>query len=79
MSTRLHVGNLPRGTNEATLRMAFGENRRRVVAVTIATDAKTGRLQQFGTVDMATREDALAAMEAWHGRDLDGRNLTVNW
>ncbi len=79
MSTRLHVGNLPRGANEAILRMAFGEDRRTVTAVTINIDSKTGRLQQFGVVDMATPEDAQAAMRAWHGKDLDGRDLTVNW
>jgi RNA recognition motif-containing protein len=59
--------------------MAFGEDRREVTAVTIEIDAKTGRPQQFGVVEMATHEDALAAMEAWHGKDLDGRNLTVSW
>ncbi len=79
MGTRLHVGNLARGTNEATLRMAFGENLRTVTAVTIDIDHKTGRLQQFGTVDMATPQEAVSAMEAWQGRDLDGRRLTVNW
>ncbi len=79
MSTRLYVGNLARGTNEATLRMAFGENRREVRAVTIDIDRKTGRLQQFGTVDMATHAGALEAMQAWNGADLDGRRLTVTW
>jgi RNA recognition motif-containing protein len=79
MGTRLYVGNLPRGANEAILRMAFGQDRRTVTDVTINMDAKTGRLQQFGIVDMATHEDAQAAMDAWHGKDLDGRNLTVNW
>jgi hypothetical protein len=27
---------------------------------------------------METHEDALAAIEAWHGKDLDGRIITVN-
>ena len=79
MGTRLYVGNLPRGANEAILRMAFGEDRREVIAVAINTGCKSGPLRQFGVVDMATHEDALAAMEAWNGKDLDGRNLTVNW
>ena len=77
MSTHLYVGNLPRGANEAILRMAFGEDLRQVTGVTIHMDSKTGRLPQLGVVEMATHADALAAIEAWHGKDLDGRLLTV--
>jgi RNA recognition motif-containing protein len=78
MTTRLYVGNLPRGANEALLRMAFAEGQRRVAVVTIGADEGTGRQHSFGTVDMETHEDALAAIEAWHGKDLDGRIITVN-
>ena len=72
------MGNLPRGANEALLRMAFGQDRRKVAFVAIGTDSK-GQLQSFGVVDMATHEDARSALGAWNGRDLDGRNLTVSW
>ena len=77
MTTRLLVGNLPRHANEALLRMAFGENQRRVSLVTIGSDPNTGRQHTHGTVDMETRTDAEAAILAWHGKDLDGCILTV--
>ncbi len=77
MGTRLYVGNLPHGANEAILRMAFGQAGRKVTDVTIGTDSETGRPQRFGFVDMATDADALAAIEALDGYDLDGRKLKV--
>ena len=78
MSARLYVGNLPHGANEAILRMAFGQDGRKVTGVSIGIDSETGRSQRFGIVDMATDADARAAIDAWDGKDLDGRNLTVN-
>ena len=77
MGTRLYVGNLPHGANEAILRMAFGQGGRKVTDVTIGTDSETRRPQRFGFVDMATEADAQAAIEALDGYDLDGRKLKV--
>jgi RNA recognition motif-containing protein len=41
-------------------------------------DKMTGRSRAFGFVEMATHEEAQAAIEMWNGKDLDGRKLTVN-
>jgi RNA recognition motif-containing protein len=48
-----------------------------VVSVSIVMDKMTGRSRGFGFVEMASRDDAKAAIEMWNGRDLDGRKVTV--
>jgi RNA recognition motif-containing protein len=77
MSTHLQVANLPHGTNEAILRMAFGQNRRKVVSVDIVLDKRTGKATGSAFVNMASEADALAAIRALNGSDLDGRVLQV--
>jgi RNA recognition motif-containing protein len=78
MGTRLYVGNLAHGTNEAILRMAFGQNGRKVTHVELAMDAETGKPKRFGYVEMASNADAQAAIRALNGTDLDGRDLQVS-
>ena len=41
-------------------------------------DRETGRSRGFAFVEMATPEEAAAAIEAFNGKDFGGRNLTVN-
>jgi cold-inducible RNA-binding protein len=76
--TRLYVGNLSFNTNEDTLRQAFEQGGKKVVEVKIVTDRDTGRPRGFGFVEMASAEDAQAAISEWDGQQLDGRNLKVN-
>src|SRR5438270_12015783 len=38
----------------------------------------TGRSRGFGFVEMATAEEAAAAIEQFNGKEFAGRNLTVN-
>ena len=78
MATKLYVGNLSFNTTESTLRTLFESDGRRVEDVAIVTDRDTGQPRGFAFVQMATPEDAKAAIEALNGRDLDGRALTVN-
>lgn len=77
MATRLYVGGIPYSTTEDALREAFspaGE----VVSVKIIIDRMSGRSRGFGFVEMATPEAAQKAIEMWHGKDFEGRTLTVN-
>ena len=74
---RLYVGNLPFRTSESDLEQVFGEFGT-VQSVAIVTDRDTGRSRGFGFVEMSTDAEAQAAIEAMDGKDLDGRNLTVN-
>jgi RNA recognition motif-containing protein len=78
MSKKLFVGNLPYSTTEDSLREIFGADGRNVSRVTIVTDRDTGRSRGFAFVEMATDEEAQAAVSALNGTDFDGRTLRVD-
>jgi len=78
MGTKLYVGNLSFNTTEDALRTAFAEGGRTVKSVAILTNPETGRSRGFGFVEMGTDQEALAAIEALDGVELDGRPLKVN-
>lgn len=78
MGTRLYVGNLPFSADDSKVRELFSENGRTVTEVKLITDRDTGRPRGFGFVEMASAEDADAAIRDLNGFQLDGRALTVN-
>ena len=78
MGKRLYIGNLDYATTEDDLRAAFGEGGRNVTDVHIVSDRETGRPRGFAFVEMATDEEARAAIESLDGSDLMGRNIQVN-
>jgi RNA recognition motif-containing protein len=78
MGTRLYVGNLSFQSTEDSLNQAFSQDSRQVSSVSIVTDRDTGRSRGFAFVEMATEDDARAAIEAMDGVELDGRTLRVN-
>ena len=78
MGKRLYVGNLSYDTTEDDLRAAFGADGRSVTDVHIVSDRETGRPRGFAFVEMGSDQEAMAAIEAMDGADLDGRNLKVN-
>jgi len=49
-----------------------------VDSVKIITDRDSGRSKGFGFIEMATDEQAVAAIDKLNGFELDGRQLTVN-
>lgn len=77
MATKLYVGNLSFRTTSEDLREAFS-SAGTVESATVIEDRDTGRSRGFGFVEMATPEEAAAAIEQFNGKDLGGRNLTVN-
>ena len=77
MGNRLYVGNLAFGTNEETVRNAFGQAGE-VTDVRIMMDRETGRPRGFGFVTMVDDNAARAAIEQLNGVILDGRPLRVN-
>ena len=77
MSKRIYVGNLSYQTTESDLSNLF-EQVGQVESVNIITDRDTGRSKGFGFVEMATDQEAQAAIAAVNGKDLNGRALTVN-
>ncbi len=77
MSTKLYVGNLSFDTNDQDLRSAFAAAGS-VTDATVVSDKMTGRSRGFGFVTMSSPEEAQEAIRRFNGKDLDGRNLTVN-
>jgi RNA recognition motif-containing protein len=77
MPTKLYVGNLSFRTTSDELREAFSSVGT-VESASVIEDRETGRSRGFGFVEMATPEEAAAAIEAFNGKDFGGRNLTVN-
>lgn len=77
MAKKLYVGGLSYQTAQQTLQDLFAQAGT-VTSATIITDRMTGRSKGFGFVEMSTEEEAQKAIEMFNGKELDGRNLTVN-
>jgi RNA recognition motif-containing protein len=77
MARKLYVGNLPYETDDQALSALFGSVGT-VDSVNVMRDASTGRARGFAFVEMASDEDAQAAIEQLNNHPLGGRNLTVN-
>ena len=78
MGTRLYVGNLSFDSTEESITNAFTQDSRRVQSVALVMDRDTGRPRGFGFVEMGSEADAMAAIEALDGTELDGRTIRVN-
>ncbi|MBP1766679.1 MAG: RNA-binding protein [Candidatus Aminicenantes bacterium] len=73
----IYVGNLSRDVAESDLKeafQAFGE----ITTCNIIKDKFTGESRGFGFVEMPNKEEADKAIAGMNGKDLKGRNLTVN-
>ncbi len=77
MGTRLYVGNLSYDTTEQELQELFSQAGA-VEDVSLPTDRATGRMRGFGFVEMASDNDAQAAIQKFNGFVLRNRQLTVN-
>jgi RNA recognition motif-containing protein len=74
---RLYVGNLSFHTTEDQLRSLFA-NYGQIDSVSLVTDRNTGQSRGFAFVEVADDAAAQKAIDELNGRDVDGRNLTVN-
>lgn len=74
---KLYVGNLSFNTSESQLRELF-EAHGQVASASLVMDRETGRPRGFGFVEMSNDAEANAAMAALNGKNIDGRDLTVN-
>src|SRR6266705_2844570 len=77
MATKLYVGNLSFQTTSDELKDHFAQAGS-VESASVVEDRMTGRSRGFGFVEMATAEEAAAAIEQFNGKEFSGRNLTVN-
>ena len=77
MSTNLYVGNLTFETNSADLEHMFAAHGE-VKSANVITDRDSGRSRGFGFIEMGTDEGAKAAIESLNGKNVGGRDRTVN-
>src|SRR5262245_41298777 len=77
MSTKLYVGNLSFQTTSEDLQELFAQAGT-VESASVVEDRMTGRSRGFAFVEMATPEEATAAIEQMNGREVGGRALKVN-
>lgn len=77
MATKLYVGNLSFNTTEGDLQRLF-EQVGGVVSCAIIMDKFTHKSRGFAFVEMSTQDEANKAIAEFHGKNVDGRPLTVN-
>ncbi len=77
MTKKIFVGGLSYETTEATLKETFSKAGT-VESATVITDKISGRSKGFGFVEMSSEEEAKKAIEMFNGKEIDGKNVTVN-
>ena len=75
--TRLFVGNLSYQTMENDLQDFFAQAGH-VTSVNLMMDKFTGKSRGFAFVELSSADEATKAVEMFHGKELQGRPLTVN-
>ena len=75
--TRLFVGNLSYQTGENDLQDYFAQAGA-VTSVNLMLDKATGKSRGFAFVEFATPEEAQKAIEQFHNKEFQGRQITVN-
>ena len=77
MGNKLYVGNLPYSVRDSDLEQAFGQFGA-VTSAKVMMERDTGRSKGFGFVEMSNAQEAQAAIEGMNGKNVGGRDLTVN-
>ena len=77
MAKKLYVGGLSYSTTDEALKDAFAQAGA-VDSASVIMDRMSGRSKGFGFVEMASEEEAQAAIEMWNGKELDGRTVKVD-
>jgi RNA recognition motif-containing protein len=77
MGKKLYVGNLTYETTDAELEQLFAAYGT-VQSAQVIMDRDTGRSKGFGFVEMGSEQEAQAAITGLSGKQVGGRNLTVN-
>ena len=74
---RCFVGGLAWATDDHNLQQAFSQYGE-ILDAKIINDRETGRSRGFGFVTFGSEESMRQAIEEMNGKELDGRNITVN-
>ncbi len=78
MPGKLFVGNLSFNTVEADLETLCANLGINAASVKVMRDMELGRSRGFGFIELAPEADMDAAIQSLNGKELGGRNLTVN-
>lgn len=74
---KLYVGNLSFETTENDLQDLFSQHGT-VTDTALMMDRMTGRSRGFAFVTMSSGSEGQSAIDAFHGKQVQGRALTVN-
>ena len=77
MDNKLYVGNLPYSMRDDDLHEQFAAHGQ-VQSAKVMMERETGRSKGFGFVEMASAQDAQAAIRGLNGQSFGGRDLVVN-
>ena len=77
MEAKLYVGNLPFNTSDSDLQDLFAQAGM-VKSAQVIRDRASGRSKGFGFVEMNSADEAQNAISMFHGKDFNGRAMTVN-
>jgi RNA recognition motif-containing protein len=77
MAKKLYVGNLSYEVSDSDLSSMF-EAFGTVQSAQVIMDRDTGRSKGFGFVEMGSDQEAQAAITGLNGKEVGGRQLTVN-
>ena len=73
----IYVGNLPHDATDQTIREVF-ESFGQVTSARVIKDKFNGQSRGFGFVEMPTQSQAQTAIKSLNGRDLLGKQISVN-
>lgn len=76
MAKNIFVGSLPFSTTDDVLGQLFAAHGQ-VLSANIIKDKYSGQSRGFAFVEMGTDEEALKAIAALNGYNLEGRNIVV--
>lgn len=77
MGKKLYVGNLGFSVSDADLQKLLSPHGS-ILSAKVIMDRDTGQSKGFGFVEMASDQEAQAAIAALDGKDHDGRAMKVN-
>jgi len=77
MAIKLFVGGLPYSVRDEELAQFFGEVGT-VASAKVIIDRDTNRSKGFGFVEMASDDEARAAISQLDGKNMGGRSIVVN-
>ena len=77
MSNKLYVGNLSYSVRDDDLQQQFSAYGQ-VQSAKVMMERDTGRSKGFGFVEMGSAAEAQAAIDGLNGKNVGGRDLTVN-